>query len=339
MMCRKHGINLVEIDRSRPLLEQGPFDVILHKLPGKEWPRELEVYRQAHPDVVVLDPPEAIQQLHNRQSMLHNVAELELLNCGGKVGIPRQLVVTGDPRSIPEAVARAGLKLPLVAKPLVADGTAKSHAMSLAYDEICLSELDPPLVLQEFVNHGGVLFKAYVVGETVTVVRRLSLPDVREGEPVGNGVQAFDRVSSAASAASAESVEFGEASGSAARLPPSDMLSSLAAELRQRLGLQLFNLDIIREGGCGDRYYVIDINYFPGYGKMPCYEYVFTDFLVGLAEAKGKTLHPLEASNPPLSTTTAMENHADGEQLPNSSVVFVEEKTPSSRPSNAAAAE
>ncbi len=36
----------------------------------------------------------------------------------------------------------------------MADGTAKSHAMSLAYDKYCLTELDPPLVLQEFVNHG-----------------------------------------------------------------------------------------------------------------------------------------------------------------------------------------
>lgn len=29
-------------------------------------------------------------------------------------------------------------------------------------------------------------------------------------------------------------------------------------------GLRLFNLDIIREHGTKDRYYVIDINYFPG---------------------------------------------------------------------------
>jgi hypothetical protein len=29
-------------------------------------------------------------------------------------------------------------------------------------------------------------------------------------------------------------------------------------------GLRLFNLDIIREHGTRDRFYVIDINYFPG---------------------------------------------------------------------------
>jgi inositol-1,3,4-trisphosphate 5/6-kinase/inositol-tetrakisphosphate 1-kinase len=74
------------------------------------------------------------------------------------VGVPRQLVITGDAASIPSSVAKAGLKLPLVVKPLVADGTAKSHAMSLAYDKYCLTELDPPLVLQEFVNHGITFF-------------------------------------------------------------------------------------------------------------------------------------------------------------------------------------
>jgi len=35
----------------------------------------------------------------------------------------------------------------VVAKPLVVDGTTKSHALSLAYDQVSLSELDPPLVL------------------------------------------------------------------------------------------------------------------------------------------------------------------------------------------------
>ena len=41
-----------------------------------------------------------------------------------------------------------------VAKPLVADGSAKSHELSLAYDQQSLQKLEPPLVLQEFVNHG-----------------------------------------------------------------------------------------------------------------------------------------------------------------------------------------
>jgi inositol-1,3,4-trisphosphate 5/6-kinase/inositol-tetrakisphosphate 1-kinase len=73
--------------------------------------------------------------------------------------------------------------------------------MSLAYDKYCLTELDPPLVLQEFVNHGGVLFKVYIVGDQIRVVRRFSLPDVQEGKDACSGAIPFPRVSNAAATA------------------------------------------------------------------------------------------------------------------------------------------
>lgn len=283
-LARKKGISFVAIDQTRSLSDQGPFDIVLHKLSGKEWRKILEDYRQEHPEVTVLDPPDAIQHVHNRQSMLQGVADLNLPDCYGKICIPRQLVITKDPSSIPDAVIKAGLSLPLVAKPLVADGSAKSHELSLAYDQFSLSKLDPPLVLQEFVNHGGVLFKVYIVGEAIKVVRRFSLPDVNKRELLNNpGVYRFPRVSCAA--ASADDADLDP---HVAELPPRPLLERLARELRRRLGLRLFNIDIIREFGTRDRFYVIDINYFPGYGKMPEYEHIFTDFLLSLVQGKYK---------------------------------------------------
>lgn len=40
-------------------------------------------YRKKHPEVTVLDPPYEIQRLHNRQSMLRDVAELNLSDYHG----------------------------------------------------------------------------------------------------------------------------------------------------------------------------------------------------------------------------------------------------------------
>ncbi|CAA0809086.1 Inositol-tetrakisphosphate 1-kinase 3 [Striga hermonthica] len=278
MCCRNKGILFVPIDQNRPLSDQGPFDILLHKLSGKEWRRVLEDYRKAHPEVTVLDPPDAIQQVYNRQSMLQDVADLNLSDNYGKVSVPKQLVIKKDPSSIPGAVNKAGLRLPIVAKPLV----AKSHELSLAYDEFSLQKLEPPLVLQEFINHGGVLFKVYIVGEAIKVVRRFSLPDVSKRELSKTaGVYRFPRVS--CSAASADEADLDPCVG---ELPPRPLLERLAKALRRRLGLRLFNLDIIREHGTQDQYYVIDINYFPGYGKMPEYEHIFTDFLLSLANSK-----------------------------------------------------
>ncbi|CAN1185224.1 Inositol-tetrakisphosphate 1-kinase 3 [Linum perenne] len=288
-LARNKGILFVAIDQSRPLSDQGPFDIVLHKLTGREWRQILEDYRRSHPEVTVLDPPDAIQHLHNRQSMLQCVADMNLCSSYGKVDVPRQLVIKKDASSIPDAVAKAGLMLPIVtivpvAKPLVADGSAKSHELSLAYDQYSLRKLEPPLVLQEFINHGGVLFKVYIVGEAIKVVRRFSLPDVCERELANSaGVCRFPRVSCAA--ASADEADLDPV---IAELPPRPLLEKLGKELRRRLGLRLFNLDIIREHGSRDQFYVIDINYFPGYGKVPEYEHIFTDFLLGLAESKYK---------------------------------------------------
>ncbi|GAB2292091.1 Inositol-tetrakisphosphate 1-kinase 3 [Dionaea muscipula] len=282
-LARTKGILFIPIDQNRPLSEQGPFDVLLHKLLGREWSQILEDYGLEHPEVIILDPPYAIQHVHNRQSMLQDVAVLNLADSHGRVCVPKQLVIKRDPSAIPNEVTKAGLKLPLVAKPLLVDGSAKSHELFLAYDKSSLTKLEPPLVLQEFVNHGGVMFKVYVVGETIKVVRRFSLPDVckRELSKQHGGVFQFPRVSCAA--ACADNVDLDPVIG---ELPPRPLLEQLVKELRLRVGLRLFNVDIIREHGTRDIFYVIDINYFPGYGKMPEYEHIFTDFLLGLVQNK-----------------------------------------------------
>ncbi|XP_042010244.1 inositol-tetrakisphosphate 1-kinase 3-like isoform X3 [Salvia splendens] len=266
-LARNKGIQFVPIDLKRALSEQGPFNIVLHK--------------RLHPEVTVVDPPEAIQHLRNRQSMLEVVADLKLPESYGKVCTPRQLVISKNPTSVPDEVVKAGLTVPLVVKPLVVDGSVKSHALFLAYDHISLSELEAPMVLQEFINHSGVLFKVFIVGESIKVVRRFSLPDLSETDiSTNSGVFGFPRVSGADS--SADDVDLDPA---VAELPPQPMLEMLAKELHHRLGLRLFNLDIIRQKGTKDLYYIIDINYFPGYGKMPDYEQIFTDFLVSLVQS------------------------------------------------------
>ncbi|GJN20212.1 hypothetical protein PR202_gb07561 [Eleusine coracana subsp. coracana] len=97
--------------------------------------------------------------------MLQVVSELEHapLDHHRTFGIPSQVVVY-DADALADSGLLAALRFPLIAKPLVADGTAKSHKMSLVYHREGLRKLRPPLVLQEFVNHGGVIFKVYVVG-------------------------------------------------------------------------------------------------------------------------------------------------------------------------------
>ncbi|XP_039827302.1 inositol-tetrakisphosphate 1-kinase 1-like [Panicum virgatum] len=149
------GMDLIPVDAARPLAEQGPFHLLIHKLYGDGWRAQLEAFAARHAAVPVVDPPHAIDRLHNRISMLQAVSELDrTANKDHTFGIPSQVVVYDAPTLADSGLLDA-LRFPLIAKPLVADGTTKSHKMSLVYHREGLAKLRPLLVFQEFVNHGG----------------------------------------------------------------------------------------------------------------------------------------------------------------------------------------
>ncbi|THU57668.1 hypothetical protein C4D60_Mb03t05940 [Musa balbisiana] len=282
-LSRKRGIDLVPIDTTRPLAEQGPFDCVLHKLYGEDWKAQLDGFATKNPGVPIVDPPLAITRLHNRISMLQVVSELKIPQQRETFGIPSQLVVY-DSGTLNSSVVEA-LRLPIIAKPLVADGSAKSHKMSLVFHRDDLLKLKPPLVLQEFVNHGGVIFKVYVVGDYVQCVKRKSLPDVTEEELEGSeGSVTFSQVSNMTTQVSSKAEYYMQLDE--AELPPLSFVTEIARGLRRAMGLRLFNFDVIRDVKVGTHYLVIDINYFPGFAKMPSYEGVLTDFFWNIVHEK-----------------------------------------------------
>ena len=115
--------------------------------------------------------------------MLQVVSELNVDDQSETFGILKQIVIY-DKDTLFDRRNWEALKFPVIAKPLVADGSAKSHKMALVFNHDGLNSLKPPVVVQEFVNHGGVIFKVYVAGERVRCVKWKSLSDVGEDELV-----------------------------------------------------------------------------------------------------------------------------------------------------------
>ncbi|KAJ6981887.1 hypothetical protein NC653_025091 [Populus alba x Populus x berolinensis] len=66
----QHNIDLIPIDPSRPLIEQGPLDCVIHKLYGPDWMSQLQHFSSLNPDAPIIDPLDSIQRLHDRISML-----------------------------------------------------------------------------------------------------------------------------------------------------------------------------------------------------------------------------------------------------------------------------
>ncbi|XP_010492601.1 PREDICTED: inositol-tetrakisphosphate 1-kinase 1-like [Camelina sativa] len=286
---RQRGIDLVKLDPTKSLLEQGKLDCIIHKLYDVYWKENLQEFRQKCPGVPVIDLPEAIERLHNRVSMLEVITQLSFpVSDSERFGVPEQVVVM-DSSVLSGGGALGELKFPVIAKPLDADGSAKSHKMFLIYDQEGMKILKAPIVLQEFVNHGGVIFKVYVVGDHVKCVKRRSLPDISE-EKIGTskGSLPFSQISNL-TAQEDKNIEYGEdRSLEKVEMPPLSFLTDLAKAMRESMGLSLFNFDVIRDAKDANRYLIIDINYFPGYAKMPSYEPVLTEFFWDMVTKKKK---------------------------------------------------
>ncbi|KAL1213045.1 Inositol-tetrakisphosphate 1-kinase 1 [Cardamine amara subsp. amara] len=284
---KQRGIDLVKLDPTKSLVEQGKLDCIIHKLYDVDWKENLHKFREKCPGVPVIDSPEAIERLHNRVSMLEVITQLRFpVSDSERFGVPEQVVVM-DSSVLSGGGALGELKFPVIAKPLDADGSAKSHKMFLIYDQEGMKILKAPIVLQEFVNHGGVIFKVYVVGDHVKCVKRRSLPDISE-EKIGTskGSLPFSQISNL-TAQEDKNKEYGEdRSLETVEMPPSSFLTDLAKAMRESMGLNLFNFDVIRDARDANRYLIIDINYFPGYAKMPSYEPVLTEFFWDMVTKK-----------------------------------------------------
>ncbi|GFQ03365.1 inositol-tetrakisphosphate 1-kinase 1 [Phtheirospermum japonicum] len=280
-LAKERGIDLVPIQLTKPLIDQFPFDCIIHKLSDSEWTNQLKNLISDNPNVVVIDNPEAIERVHSRATMLEAVSHLKQPP-QLSVEVPHQVLVE-CPESLLAAAASEGLNFPVIAKPLLANGSAGSHQMYLALDGEGLGglKLNSPFVLQEFVNHGGVIFKVYVAGRHIRCVKRRSLPDISP-ERVGTSEKLipFSQISNVA----AQDYPSDDESSDAAELPPPDFVEEVGNQLRQDLKLNLFNFDMIRDSRVDGRYLIIDINYFPGYAKMPCYETVLTDFFLDVVK-------------------------------------------------------
>lgn len=301
----RRGIHLIPIDPQKSLMEQGPFHCIIHKLYSDDWKKNLEELVSNDSNVIVIDPPSAIEPLRNRISMLQVVADLQLqLQPQNKIppshvsfGIPNQVVLYHDEdlESL-SSQSDAPIKFPAIAKSLAAEGTGSAHDMLLVFKQQGLNKVKPPVVLQEFVNHRGVVFKVYVAGDYVQCVKRRSLPDVVPADHTNElgtdeGVLFFSQISNLNTCKHKADSHLGGMNVDEAELPPSSFITSMARALQSKLRLHLFNFDMIRDATDPgeEKYLVIDINYFPGYAKMPGFETILTDFLWDVLHRRGGT--------------------------------------------------
>ena len=154
--------------------------------------------------------------------------------------------------------------------------------MQLIFCSNGLEDIRPPCVAQNFINHDARLFKVFVVKDKYTVIERPSLKnfgpggttytlDVYEYHFRDNHFSSFSEfptvnfdsheISKPDSSSSLTQMDDGSTSEHG--MPKKTILDLIVNEVRTKLGLTLFGIDIIIEKGSG-RYAIIDMNVFPG---------------------------------------------------------------------------
>ncbi|XP_051813793.1 inositol-tetrakisphosphate 1-kinase-like [Acanthochromis polyacanthus] len=264
--CEGHGVEVVEIDLTQPLVPQGPFDIIVHKLSdviveaehnsqSQQLLANFQSYVSTHPSTILLDPLPAMTQLLDRFASYRIMSKLHNSLRDWRICSPPYLEIhsAADLSSIQQTVTAQNLSFPLICKTRVAHGSL-SHEMSLIFSAGSLADVRPPCVLQSFVNHGAVLHKVFVVGDRHYCVERPSLKNFPSGP--------CDR----------ETIFFNshQLDEEMPCLPPPsfEAVAALVRELRAQLGMALFGVDIIINIHT-HTLTVIDINIFPGYEGVP----------------------------------------------------------------------
>lgn len=177
----------VKLDFDRHLDQQGPFDVIVHKLSdilvkadqgdviAKKTINAFESYVRKHPKIVVLDPLDNNKALLDRYKQYRLIEQCELAK-ENVVFTPTFVHLTSTNIDVNRGrIRRSRITFPIVCKPILAQGSTGAHQMSIIFNEAGLKDVKPPCVAQSFVNHNARLFKLFVIKDKYYIMERPSL--------------------------------------------------------------------------------------------------------------------------------------------------------------------
>lgn len=323
--CKRRGIELVKIDMGNPMEEQGPFDLMLHKLTAMYAQalnhdpkataaiRMVENYIDEHPEMIVMDPLPGVHRL-----LLRNQTYELLQQCfknDDKVFTPTYVELsTTNVHHNKKMLQEANVTFPVVCKPVTAGGGIEAHEMAVVFNENRISECTLPCVAQSFINHGAVLYKLFVLGPMWFVIVRPSLKNFYAGV---DGCFDINKL-----AAEQETVHFNSNNVSKAdshspltQLDPSDMKEDLpkadpavfnriVTRLCEALNMDLLGIDVVIDSST-EKYGIIDVNAFPSYDSVPNLMEHLVDLLIMRMDhsAPVNTTRISESKNKPGLTT------------------------------------
>jgi len=186
-----------------------------------------------------------------------------------------------------DKIKSAGMQFPMIVKTTSATLLEISHFMGVALDYEGLKEIESHRffrkqdhIIQELINHDERINKIYVLGENLILMQKQSIPNIKM-EDLGVNHFFFDSQKS-----------FSEVEALKSKLKYSELpiargiVEILTKSISESLEASMYGLDIVRQSETGD-YYLIDINYFPGYKNVNNFTELIREWIIKKIEARG----------------------------------------------------
>jgi inositol-1,3,4-trisphosphate 5/6-kinase/inositol-tetrakisphosphate 1-kinase len=283
--CATKGVEVFYLDLTLPIDAQGPVSVIIHKMTfvmkGHDMAvdpalRALYEFSEAHPEVPIVDDLNAVAVTLDREEMTRIFESIQWPT-DLPVFLPRTAVlVDSSPATIAQTVAAAKLRFPLLAKPKVATATTESHMLRLVTVSEQLVGVPTPTMLQEFVNHDGVVFKMYALRDHLEAGARASMRNIEPGEDLR--IDFHSQHSEVDNGLWVRRRDFDDV-----KIPIEDF-ARISEILRAAFNLNLIGFDILIDHQ--KRYWLVDLNFFPGYKNIEDLWGKFLQFFTDIINGK-----------------------------------------------------
>ncbi|GLJ49588.1 hypothetical protein SUGI_1051890, partial [Cryptomeria japonica] len=263
-----HGLTFVSINLDLQLIPQlQVVDLILHKVTdeilsidndrsqsiseGIRFSDGIQQLQRYMGDMhyCIVDPFENIIPLLDRvatQLILQDLVEInDPSHC--RIRTPHYLKISSfDEPNLLERIDQAQLFLPAIVKPQIACGVSDAHTMAVVFnkDDFLGVPVPLPAVIQEYVDHGSIVYKFYVLGKKVFYAIRGSTPNASSlllsSGNKGSSIVVFDSLKSLP----VDSIDNQKSEVGKEKLDL-EIVVSAAMWLREKLHLTIFGFDVV----------------------------------------------------------------------------------------------
>ncbi|EGC40315.1 hypothetical protein DICPUDRAFT_146695 [Dictyostelium purpureum] len=292
-MCKeKYNINCVPLDLEKDVssYDKQPFHVFINKLTDELGDLEniknktkidkIQELMKRFKTIVQVDSIEFQKSVLGRDVLSILLDKLNDSKEGGDFVKNPNFVLIDEQSQIKdysELLQKSDITFPCVCKPIKACGSEESHFMGIVFRESDLHQFKLPMLIQQFINHDGIIYKVFAIGDYIHVVHKKSIRNMNQNE---TELIKFDSQKPFPSTLlPTEDIE------SKVQTPNKETLKIVAQNITKALGLTLFGFDVIIDSET-KKLAVVDINYFPTYGGVQDFYKLLLEHSINLYKQK-----------------------------------------------------